>query len=313
MKESRYFTLMIMPDTSTAEVRRVRLSRRLVLGTIAGALTLVLVALSVLARDVSLWDQERENQRLRSENEALRARAERIDLRLGNIEQTVERIDQLDAKLRASVLVSDPDRHLAIGSVGEVEAPQGSPAAEAGVANLRRDLLGSPLQSIDRVQARVSILELVADATARSVSALSAYLEDQGALLSTTPSRAPARGFISSIFGMRIDPFTGLPQMHAGLDFSANIGATVSATADGLVIFSGADSAFGKLVKIDHGHGLITWYGHLSETHAKVGRTVTRGQRIGAVGNTGRSTGPHLHYEVRLKGIAQDPHRFMLD
>jgi murein DD-endopeptidase MepM/ murein hydrolase activator NlpD len=221
-------------------------------------------------------------------------------------------VKQFDSKLRAITMVSDPERNLAIGPVGMTE-PDHRDMATSAQPNLRRDLLGPVDRSVDLVLTRISDAEHDASAIMNSVAMLSSYLEDQQAMLSSTPSRAPAKGFISSIFGMRIDPFTGLAQMHAGLDFSANIGARVSATADGLVIYTGMDGAYGRNIRVDHGHGLVTGYGHLSKINVKVGEQVKRGQAIGAVGNTGRSTGPHLHYEVRLNGIPQDPHRFLLE
>lgn len=112
---------------------------------------------------------------------------------------------------------------------------------------------------------------------------------------------------------MRVDPFTGLPQYHAGLDFSARVGANVMATADGIVTWSGNKGAYGKVIELEHETGLSTKYAHLSKLNVKVGEKVRRGQIIGLVGNTGRSTGPHLHYEVRLRGVAQNPQRFLLE
>jgi murein DD-endopeptidase MepM/ murein hydrolase activator NlpD len=101
--------------------------------------------------------------------------------------------------------------------------------------------------------------------------------------------------------------------MHNGRDISANIGTPVIATADGQVVWSGPQGAYGNVIMIDHGHSLTTLYAHLSELGAKVGESVKRGDLIGKVGNTGRSTGPHLHYEVRVGGVPQDPDRFILE
>lgn len=280
--------------------------------TVLAGFTASAICLGAFVHGAYMWEQARENQFLRQENETLRARVERLDLRLEGIDQVIERVKQFDNKLRTITMVSDPERNLAIGPVGANESERRDPSL-GPQSVLRRDLLGSAARSVELVQTRIAGTEDDAKTTEKSVSVLSAYLEDQQALLSSTPSRAPARGFISSIFGMRIDPFTGLAQMHAGIDFSANVGARVSATADGLVIGAGTDGAYGKNIRLDHGHGLVTLYGHLSRVDVKVGEQVKRGQAIGAVGNTGRSTGPHLHYEVRINGIPQDPHRFLLE
>ena len=131
--------------------------------------------------------------------------------------------------------------------------------------------------------------------------------------LSLVPYRKPVIGNVefSSGFGVRSDPFLGRPAMHTGLDFRASTGDPVRATANGKVVNAGWSGGYGRMVEIDHGNGLSTRYGHLSEIGVKVGETVKIGQIIGAVGSTGRSTGPHLHYETRIDGDAVDPQKFL--
>lgn len=131
--------------------------------------------------------------------------------------------------------------------------------------------------------------------------------------LALVPCRKPVIGEVefSSGFGVRTDPFNGRPAMHTGLDFRASSGDPVRATANGKVEAAGWGGGYGRMVEIDHGNGLSTRYGHLSEIHVKVGDTVKIGQVIGAVGSTGRSTGPHLHYETRIDGEAVDPQKFL--
>src|ERR1700754_2892586 len=131
--------------------------------------------------------------------------------------------------------------------------------------------------------------------------------------LSLVPYRKPVIGEVefTSGFGVRSDPFLGRPAMHTGLDFRAATGDPVRATANGKVASSGWAGGYGRMVEVDHGNGLSTRYGHLSEIHVKVGDVVRIGQVIGAVGSTGRSTGPHLHYETRIDGDAVDPQKFL--
>jgi murein DD-endopeptidase MepM/ murein hydrolase activator NlpD len=133
------------------------------------------------------------------------------------------------------------------------------------------------------------------------------------ATLSLVPYRKPVVGAVefTSGFGVRSDPFLGRPAMHTGLDFRAPTGDPVRGTANGKVVSSGWSGGYGRMVEIDHGNGLSTRYGHLSEIHVKVGDVVKIGQVIGAVGSTGRSTGPHLHYETRIDGEAVDPQKFL--
>ncbi|MCP4618947.1 MAG: peptidoglycan DD-metalloendopeptidase family protein [Bradyrhizobium sp.] len=131
--------------------------------------------------------------------------------------------------------------------------------------------------------------------------------------LALVPYRKPVIGEVefTSGFGVRSDPFLGRPAMHTGLDFRASTGDPVRATANGKVVSSGWQGGYGRMVEIDHGNGLSTRYGHLSEINVKVGEVVRIGQVIGAVGSTGRSTGPHLHYETRIDGDAVDPQKFL--
>jgi len=132
-------------------------------------------------------------------------------------------------------------------------------------------------------------------------------------VLALVPYRKPVVGEVefTSGFGIRSDPFLGRPAMHTGLDFRAAMGDPVRATANGKVTSAGWAGGYGRMVEIDHGNGLSTRYGHLSEIGVKVGDVIKIGQVIGAVGSTGRSTGPHLHYETRIDGEAVDPQKFL--
>jgi len=140
-----------------------------------------------------------------------------------------------------------------------------------------------------------------------------AQVERLNRTLALVPYRKPVIGEVefTSGFGVRSDPFLGRPAMHTGLDFRAATGDPVRATANGKVASSGWAGGYGRMVEVDHGNGLSTRYGHLSEINVKVGDVVKIGQVIGAVGSTGRSTGPHLHYETRIDGEAVDPQKFL--
>lgn len=131
--------------------------------------------------------------------------------------------------------------------------------------------------------------------------------------LALVPYRKPVMGELefTSGFGVRVDPFVGRPAMHTGLDFRAAAGAPARATANGKVTIANWTGGYGRMVEVDHGHGLSTRYGHLSAINVKVGQSVKAGQVVGDVGSTGRSTGPHLHYETRIDGEAVDPQKFL--
>jgi murein DD-endopeptidase MepM/ murein hydrolase activator NlpD len=145
------------------------------------------------------------------------------------------------------------------------------------------------------------------------VSITRAQVDRLNRTLALVPYRKPVVGEVefTSGFGVRLDPFLGRPAMHTGLDFRAAMGDPVRATANGKVASAGWAGGYGRMVEVDHGNGLSTRYGHLSEIDVKVGDPIKIGQVIGAVGSTGRSTGPHLHYETRIDGEAVDPQKFL--
>lgn len=129
--------------------------------------------------------------------------------------------------------------------------------------------------------------------------------------LSYTPSMWPVLGHLSGTFGERLDPFSGEGAFHAGVDISANYGDPVRAAANGVVVVSEVRAGYGKLVVVDHGFGMTSWYGHLSAIRTRVGARVNRGEAIGDVGISGRATGPHVHYEVRINNAPINPWRYL--
>ncbi len=149
--------------------------------------------------------------------------------------------------------------------------------------------------------------------SASKVVGLWGKLSQKKDLLLATPSILPARGWLTSRFGYRSDPFTGKPTMHSGLDIAAMHGTPVVAASSGIVSYVGYEAGYGKIVTIDHGYGVSTRYAHNSELFVKVGQKVKRREKIAAVGSTGRSSGPHLHYEVRVEGVPVDPENYILE
>ena len=145
------------------------------------------------------------------------------------------------------------------------------------------------------------------------IHTLDQHLLDKESILLSTPTILPTNGWITSYFGHRISPYSGGLKMHEGLDVGAPFGTPIVAPADGIVTFSGIKPGFGKFVQIDHGYGIETIYAHSQKRLVETGESVKRGDLIAKVGSTGYSTGPHLHYEVRVNGIAVDPLYFALE
>ncbi len=158
----------------------------------------------------------------------------------------------------------------------------------------------------NRIKEVVSTLE-------QNVHKLDQHLLDKESYLSSTPTLLPARGWVTSYFGQRLSPYSGRLKMHEGIDVGAPYGTPIHAPADGIVTFSGEKAGFGKFVQVDHGYGIETIYAHNQSLSVRNGQKVRRGHQLAAVGNTGHSTGPHLHYEVRVNGTAVDPLYFILD
>ncbi len=149
--------------------------------------------------------------------------------------------------------------------------------------------------------------------TLESVAEIKQYIAEQKNVLLATPSGWPLQGQVSSPFGMRHHPVTGVRKFHTGLDIRAPMGTPVKATANGIVSFSGWTSGSGHIVVIEHGHGFSTAYAHNKENFVKVGQTVKKGEMIASSGSSGISTGPHLHYEVWKSGKQIDPGKFLKD
>ncbi len=146
-----------------------------------------------------------------------------------------------------------------------------------------------------------------------SFESLLNYLKEQENLLASTPSIRPTEGWISSKFGYRESPFTGRREFHKGMDIANRKGTPIVASADGVVTYSGSKGFLGNLIVIDHGHGIVTRYAHADKLLKQQGEKVKRGDAIALMGNSGRSTGPHLHYEVRLNGISVNPSKYIMN
>lgn len=158
----------------------------------------------------------------------------------------------------------------------------------------------------NRIKSFVKNLEI-------NVHELDQHLLDKTSLLRSTPTLLPTKGWITDYYGPRKSPWSGRLKMHEGLDIGALTGTPIFAPADGIVTFAGQKSGFGKFVQIDHGYGVETIYAHAKKVLTKKGSLVKRGQLIAKVGSTGHSTGPHVHYEIRVNGTPVDPYPYILD
>lgn len=170
---------------------------------------------------------------------------------------------------------------------------------------------GQPF-SMDDIQTMLSDLDRVTDKRTDLMTLMESRLFDQKIRNMMVPTQSPIlAGNVGSLFGWRIDPFTGRSALHTGLDFAAESGTAILAAAGGIVVTQEFHTAYGNMVEIDHGNDLVTRYAHASKTMVKKGDLIKEGQKIAEVGTTGRSTGAHLHFEVLVQGVQQDPQKFL--
>ena len=164
-----------------------------------------------------------------------------------------------------------------------------------------------------RVFDRLSGIGQEANNDALELQHLLSTLSKQKNLLASIPSIAPVDGWVTSGVGVRVSPFTGERTDHAGIDIAAPVGTAIMAPADGVVIFSGAKAGFGNFIMVAHGYGVVTRYGHNHQNMVQPGQKVARGEQIATVGDSGRATGPHVHYEVVINGKLENPQKFILN
>ncbi len=314
---NRFYTIMIVPERSS-QVRRVQVPKRAIAYAMLVVAGLFALGSFMLVHYAYVVQQATQTRELKEENIALRAKLEQIHDQVETISDTLERIDRFSVKLKAITQLSDSERSLAIGPVQgqKDEGPAGAEKEVKFAAGEHGDREDEPIDSALSAQlldARLEDLSYEARKQEEDVRDLQEYFQDQKTLLATTPSVWPAKGWMTSSFGVRSDPFTGNRVMHKGLDIAAPAGTKILSPSEGVIIFASVRGGYGKCVVIDHGFGVQTHFGHMLETAVSVGDKVERGQVIGTIGSSGRSTGAHLHYEVRVHGIPQNPRKFILD
>ena len=220
-----------------------------------------------------------------------------------SLEDDITRIQNFDAKLRVMINM-DPapvKSFTAVGGTSERDF------AENYLPLHKNDLLARKMHAfLDQLETEARLEEL-------SQREISEALMGNREMLASTPSIWPTEGWLSSKFGNRRSPFTGQREFHKGIDISAPQGTPIFATAKGRVTKAGHDGGYGKILVLEHGFGLKTIYAHMQKFAVNKGQEVERGELIGYVGNTGRSTGPHLHYEVRLNNVPVNPANYILN
>ncbi len=237
---------------------------------------------------------------IRNQREQIQAFAKNIEV----LKEQVDTLSKLEGKVR---LIADIKKSgESSGFIGIGGIPENDLDPDISLETRHNNL-------IREMHQQVSQTTLAVEQQVLNFEDLIKHLEKKKNLLASTPSIRPVDGWITSKFGYRKSPFTGKRTFHSGLDISNKTGTEIISTANGKVSYAAPKAHFGNLVIIDHGYGRVTKYGHLQKILVKPGQTVKRGEVIALLGNTGKSTGPHVHYEVRINGVPANPMKYIFN
>ncbi len=322
------FSLIVVTD-ETAPVRRFEIRKVLVRRGLWGAGIFAFLLLVLCADYVRMRMDNRELEGLRAETIERREQVAAFQDTLQFVDAQLARLQEFERKVR--IIANLPgsagtggEEITAVGNRGaeQSQAPQGgdegpaepmseSPPAASRVPGPAPDAPEEERVSLLRQGAEY--LGVVAEGQEASLADLVKALESKRHRLASSPSIWPTKGWLTSRYGYRTSPFTGREQFHAGLDIAGATGTDVVATARGKVAFAGKRGPLGNCLTIDHGYGVRTQYGHVHDFFVKRGDVVERGDKIASLGNSGRSTGPHLHYVVEVNGKTRDPLDYIFD
>ena len=292
-----------MPD-GTACVRQIRLPKSLLFFIIpifiicAGVLFCIIHDYRGIKANVPRLAELKKENALQKEQILYMAR------RIDQVTLEMNELRKLDHKLKVMVNFETGEGDEQFTGVGGSDPALLDP--KKALKKVDHELVRAMHQALDNLNSDIN-------SNKEDKAGLQEFLENQKMLLASTPSIWPTKGWLSSRFGYRKSPFTGKKEFHKGVDVSARMGAPIVASADGTVSSTGWDRGYGRIVVIKHGYGLKTKYAHLKKSLVKKGQYVKRGETIGLVGNSGRTTGSHLHYEVHLNGVPVNPLRYVLN
>jgi murein DD-endopeptidase MepM/ murein hydrolase activator NlpD len=289
--DKRYSTIIFVPH-ARAKFRKLKVSHRLLFSLVSVLTSSLCLSTFFSVQYFTSLSQTHELSKLRRENK---------DLQVAN-EQFSKSVNSLRNQLHT---VEDRTRKLAIVA-GITTLDETSQGGSGGLRTAEQPSVSPYRDDIDKMSFRSHRLD-------KDLSILEQKFVAQSHLLSSTPSIAPVRGILTDGFGGRSDPFTGEAGTHNAIDISSAVGQPIRTPADGIVVKAEWANGYGNVIYISHGYGYSTRYGHLSAYNVKPGARVKRGDVIGYVGSTGRSTGPHLHYEVRVNNNPVNPLEYILN
>ncbi len=301
---AKKYTILLIPE-GTHRVKRYTLPRLLL-----PCLLVILIGAVGLA---GYWFQKYNHIRrdlpnltaLQKQTQRQEAQISAFAGRIASFQEQMKKLKGFNHRLRVMANLEKPGQSDEVFGIGGPESHNAGPGVKLSNTVGERRLLAMS-RDLDRMAAE-------AEAERDIQNELAKFLHERKSVLASTPSIWPVHGWVTSGFGWRVSPFTGKRQFHPALDISTRIGTPVVAPAAGVVTFAGREAGYGNMIVLNHGHGLVTRYGHLSAFKVKAGMEVKRGQVIGLVGTTGRSSGPHLHYEVLMAGVPTNPRYYILE
>lgn len=310
MKNSK-FTIFFIPDDSPKRYQ-FTITKKMVLMTLTAFCIIVVAFLVITTHYIFLQNMALENIELQKENRQLSHSLKELSQETKKLTESLNKVEVFKNKIKLLANINDTERNLSIGPVEPINKENNFTRV-----NLFEDIpflnSSTRMTKLSILKRRVELLASEFEAAERELAEAYNFFEESKEILRSTPAKLPCYGWITSTFGYRNDPFTGERTFHKGLDIATSIGVPVVASADGTVVSTGFNSGMGNVVVIDHGLGIVTSYGHLNDIKVKPGDRVERGEIIGTVGNTGRSTGPHLHYEVIVNGINVNPMKYIIE
>lgn len=284
-------------------------------------IAIILIAILVIFLGFGIWGIARQVEvlQLRQENQLQKEQLRLLDQKVEVLDKKMKTLDELDQNIRNMIKGTESGTlQKADGNTQNKEEKE-DPSPKSSYKTFTTTQLSARISSLDRQAQRrmvsmYTLYNVLREGVGKDIRELQSLLAMEGDASdanSHMPSIWPAKGVISSTFGARQDPVYGGGAFHEGLDIANDTGTTIVATAAGTVTYAAYAGGYGNLIEIDHGNGFITKYGHNSALLVQAGMTVKKGQSIALMGSTGKSTGSHVHYEVRVNGVATDPLLFL--
>ncbi len=328
MKRKKFYTF-IVAENSSANLKKFTVEAKYIYALLGVFAVLFFLFMAFLADYFGLHVDQWRLSQLKRENKELSQKFVQMTGQMRDLEQKVQQVSDFSKKLQLITNVSPESinkqrgfgkihTNAAILALSSHSPSNRRPAGSAELSHEKNSHrpINSGFSQSDELEMRIESLRGKSQLVKQDAWTLYTDLLEKQEILHNTPSILPVRGWVSSSFGYRNETIYSdhEPYFHRGVDIASTEGNPVVSTADGKVVYTGYDdSGYGNLVVVDHGYGLKTYYAHLAEIQTKTGKIVQRGEVIASVGNTGRSTGPHLHYEVRIYGVPVNPDNYILN